>query len=234
MQKTPPAEILIPNNKEYSYSLLCWFFFLIGTPALLSLIPAFQGTDLRSNFLYNLAVSVGNFSLVLLLFRDFLYRSLIPLPVIFIGAFSGFLASYGLNTLLSVLLSFVVSDLELVVENANQNAIQLLVETYSFPMSCMVVVMTPFVEEILFRGTIFGPLSKKNVLLAYVVSMVLFAGMHISSSIGAYPPLVLFLSFLEYLPVSFVLCYVYHKFRSIWVPIALHGAMNLFSVLLSL
>lgn len=200
---------------------------------LLAFVPAFQSSDLHSNFLYNLAISVGNFSLVLLLFRDFLFRSLIPPLVMLVAAFFGLLATMGLNNLMSVIVSLIASSMSVEMGNVNQSSINSLIANYPFPVGFMVVVMTPVVEEVLFRGTLFGPLSKKNLFLAYAVSMGTFSAMHLISSIGVYPAIVIFLDFLEYLPAGFVLCFCYKRFGSIWAPIALHGLLNLIPVLLS-
>ena len=226
------AEVITLNKKERSLALLCWVAYFLGIPLLLGMFPTLTGEDQRSQFLYNLAFYVVSFSLLLMVFRNFLYRSKMPLGILFVASFFGLLATYGLSNLFGSILHAVVYALSLERENLNQVAVEAYMEAYRFPMLLNIVILAPVVEEILFRGTIFGPLCKKNTFLAYAASMSLFSAMHILSFIGHQSYVELLISFLEYLPAGFTLCFCYHRYHSIWVPIAVHGLMNLLSSLL--
>lgn len=226
------TSLIAPSKKELPGSLLCWIAYLVGIPLLLGQLPYFQEDSLRTQFLYNLSVSVCCFSLILLVFRDFLFRSRMPLSLFLFACFFGFLAVYGINNLMSYVLLILLQFLPIEPENMNQIAVESFLQTYRLPMILNVVILSPVIEEVLFRGTIFGPLCKKNRILAYAASMAAFSAMHVVSYIGAQPLPVLLISFVEYLPAGFALCWCYQFYGSIWVPITIHGLMNLISSLL--
>ena len=232
MPSSNSKELIVPNKKELPLSLLCWFAYLLGIPLLLGLIPSLKGEDLHSQFMYNLAFYVVSFSLILIAFRNFLFRSKMPFPIFLVAVFFGLLATYGLENFFGSILYTFLQFFPIERENLNQSAVVSFLEAYRVPMILNIVVLAPLVEEILFRGTIFGPLCKKSPFLAYVASMTVFSAMHVLGFIGQQSPVELLISFLEYLPAGFALCFCYHHFRSIWVPITVHGLMNLLSTML--
>jgi uncharacterized protein len=82
-------------------------------------------------------------------------------------------------------------------------------------------VIAPFVEELLFRGLLYGWLrSRWGVVPAVIVSSALFAVAH------PYPPL---------MPALFamgaVLAYVYERYKSLYPAVLLHGIQNGLAVL---
>lgn len=232
MPSSKSKELIAPNKKELPLSFLCWFAYLLGFPLLLSLFPALNGEELHKQFLYNLALYVLSFSLILLVYRDFLFRSKMPFPIFLVAVFFGLLATYGLSNFFGSILYTFLQFFPIERENLNQSTVVSFLQAYRIPMILQVVILAPVVEEILFRGTIFGPLCKKSPFLAYVASMALFSAMHILGSIGDQTFLELLISFVEYLPAGFALCFCYQHYRSIWVPIAVHGLMNLLSTML--
>lgn len=226
--------LIVPSQKELLWGLLCWFSFLLGIPLLVSAIPFFRESSLRVNFLYDLTVSVCLFVLVLAVFRNFLFRSRLPFFLLLLTCLFGFIGTMGLNSLWGIFLSFLLPFLEESPTNMNQELVNSFLAAYSGPMILNVALLAPFVEELLFRGTLFAPLCKKSPLLAYVVSMTAFAGLHVMSYIGVQHWSVLLFSFLQYLPAGFILCWSYQRAYSIWAPITLHGLMNLYSSLMIL
>jgi membrane protease YdiL (CAAX protease family) len=69
----------------------------------------------------------------------------------------------------------------------------------------LAVLIGPVVEEVLFRGVVFGSIRQKNRILAYVVSMVLFSVYHIWQYCGGLRgPHALHYA-IQYLPVCFAL-----------------------------
>lgn len=222
--------LVSPTQKELWGGFACFAAYLIGIPLLLSVcFPYFSGEGVSVQFHYNVTVSVCNFLMVLIVFRKFLYRSQLPFLLLALTCLFGFLGTHALESLWWILLSFFQGWLPETPTNMNQASLELLLDSYRGHMLVITVVLGPFVEEILFRGVIFAPLCKKSPLLAYVLSMTAFAGLHILSFIGVQHWAVLLFSFLQYLPAGFVLCWSYQRSRSIWAPIVLHGLLNLYS-----
>lgn len=100
----------------------------------------------------------------------------------------------------------------------------------------VVALLRPAVEEILYRGLLFGSLRKRSRALAYGVSAGLFA----LSNVWQYVPtpdggwLYLLLA-VQYLPLGLVECWVYDVSGSVYTPmvlrVALQGAFLLFALM---
>ena len=91
------------------------------------------------------------------------------------------------------------------------------------------MLLTPLVEELMFRGGIFGLLRRRSRVLAYAGSILLFAVYHTWQYALTDPRNWLYL--LQYLPASFALCRCYEKTESIWTPILFHVLNNGVSLL---
>ena len=63
-------------------------------------------------------------------------------------------------------------------------------------------------------------------LLAYALSTVIFAMIHISGYIGIYDAKLLFCCFLQYIPAGLCLAWAYARADSIFAPILMHMAIN--------
>ncbi|MCL2563245.1 MAG: CPBP family intramembrane metalloprotease [Oscillospiraceae bacterium] len=134
--------------------------------------------------------------------------------------------AYGLGALLLILAPDAV--------NHNQEAIEEIVRQSFFPALFMTVILAPILEELLFRGAIFAPLRKKNRILAYVVSVLTFAFLHIATTVFfGNPNADILLIMLLYIPPGLVFAWVYEKSGTIWAPIILHAVWNLFATLMS-
>ena len=93
-------------------------------------------------------------------------------------------------------------------------------------MAAAAVIMAPIVEEALFRGMIFGSLREKHLVLAYVVSMVLFSLYHVWQFAIVEQSFTVLLSAAAYLPIAFVLAFCYDYSGSIWTGIFFHMFYN--------
>ncbi len=92
----------------------------------------------------------------------------------------------------------------------------------------IVVLLRPAVEEILFRGLLFGSLRKKSRALAYGVSAGLFALVSVWQyalvpEVGGALHL---LRFIQYLPLGLVECWVYDVSGSVYTPMVLRMALQ--------
>lgn len=100
-------------------------------------------------------------------------------------------------------------------------------------MFAIAVFMAPLVEEPLFRGLVFGGLRKRSRVLAYAVSVGLFALYHVWQYAVVYSDPSYLRFALNYVPVSIALAFSYEKTGSIWVPIGFHMLINGLSMAIS-
>ena len=92
----------------------------------------------------------------------------------------------------------------------------------------MCCVMAPIVEEILFRGLLFGALRPYNRVLAWIISVAAFCLYHVWQYALDDPALLL--SALLYLPGSLAFNFAYERGGSLWPPILYHALINLMAV----
>ena len=91
-------------------------------------------------------------------------------------------------------------------------------------MSAMAVFMAPIVEECMFRAGIFGTLRRYSRWGAYLVATLAFSFYHVWSYALVDP--IYWLYFIQYVPVSLLLCRVYERTNSIWGSIFFHMLVN--------
>jgi len=84
----------------------------------------------------------------------------------------------------------------------------------------------PLLEEVLFRGVLFGILRTRSRVGAYVTSVLLFSVYHVWQYALAYMDLRVLLYAVQYFPVSIALCWCYEKGGTLWSPIFLHMLVN--------
>ena len=94
-----------------------------------------------------------------------------------------------------------------------------------------IVFLVPASEEILYRGLVFGAIRKKNCILAYVISILLFAAIHVIPYLGNEPIVLSLLSFVAYVPAGLILALSYEISDNIWTPIFIHTVINTIAVL---
>ncbi|MDD6188445.1 MAG: type II CAAX endopeptidase family protein [Clostridiales bacterium] len=101
-------------------------------------------------------------------------------------------------------------------------------------MPIVSIILAPIVEEVLFRGVVFGGLRHKSRALAYIVSFLVFGFYCVWSRFFSGFGWELLIDFLYYLPVSLALCWCYEKGGSIWAPVLLHMLINILSISLTI
>ena len=94
----------------------------------------------------------------------------------------------------------------------------------------VLLLLAPFVEEVLFRGLVFGNLRSKSRVGAYAASCLLFALLHVWQFAVAGQDGASFLLMLQYLVPGVVLAWVYERSGTLWTAIALHAGVNALSV----
>lgn len=85
------------------------------------------------------------------------------------------------------------------------------------------VLLPPVVEEVIFRGFLFGGLrTKLNFAWATFITSILFAVPHLFASSEG----LLWVAGVDTFVLSVVLCYLREKTGALWAPIAVHGIKN--------
>ena len=131
----------------------------------------------------------------------------------------------------SILINFLIFTLDPEFMNANDSAISSMTSE-SFPLMAIgIVLLVPPVEELLFRGVVFGQLYNTHPILAYIVSALVFSAIHVVGYIGSVPIFRLLLSLLQYIPISLCLARAYEKTGSIFAPVLIHSIINFIGVL---
>ena len=217
--------------REYAAALLWLPVHLVLLPFLcVRLIEAGRLTESQANLL---VYGVGAAALCLLCFT-FLRRDFDPLCDRPFACLLEIFLSYGLmlgcnllaSTVLTLLENFLAGSGELL--NQNNEALLDLAAEDENSMTAVAVFLAPLMEELIFRGGIFGLVRKKSRAWAYAASALLFSFYHIWGYALADPGYWLY--FLQYLPAGLLLCRCYERTNSIWCSIFFHMLVNLVSL----
>ena len=109
-------------------------------------------------------------------------------------------------------------------ENPNNAALEALASRDLGKMQAVAIFLSPLVEELMFRGGIYGLLRRRSRIAATLVCILLFSVYHTWQYALLDP--VKWLYLLQYLPASWVLCRVYEKTETIWTPLLFHMLNN--------
>ena len=143
----------------------------------------------------------------------------------FFGGVSYFLLSFLASGVLFAILGDQTT-------NPNNDAILNMAKESPRAVIALAVFIAPVVEEVLFRGVVFGSLAPKHRRLAFVVSIALFALYHIWQYALGTMDVTMFIYMIAYIPAGYALAWVYEKTSSIWAPIFLHMLINIISMLI--
>lgn len=206
-----------------------WAFQLFLLPSILSavngiLTKPFSGAEI--NFLFFLI----NFLAVILIFHVFLgrsFRQVTAHPAYFCQAVILGLVAYFAC---AFLVEKCVRLLDPGFHNYNDASIAALGSGNYFLTALGTVVFVPAAEECFYRGLFFRHISGKSLWAAYLLSVLVFAVVHIIGFIGVYSPLGILLSFLQYLPAGLCLAWSYAKSGTIFAPILIHTIINAYGI----
>lgn len=174
----------------------------------------------------NAAYYIVNFIITALLFRRFLAYSL-PIAadhfLKFLKALvMGFVLYEGFQVLTVMIATFIFPSFV----TPNDDVIRGMAGQNYRVMWVGAVLLAPIVEETLVRGLIFSNIRRKNRLLSYILTALVFAALHILSYILDMDVLSILLNLLVYGLPSIALCACYEMSGTIWAPIALHMIIN--------
>ena len=138
----------------------------------------------------------------------------------------GLVALYGLNELVYRLTRLVVSNQT----NLNDTTISAQIEDAPHMTLLIVIFLAPFVEEVLFRGLVFGCLKEKSRIFAYILSCALFAFLHVWTAAVSNWDLGYLILMLQYLVPGLVFAWAYEHSGTLWTSILLHMLVNALSL----
>lgn len=152
-------------------------------------------------------------------FLDNLNRSLTTLAV-------GLLVFYGANELLYRVFNVLFDS------HTNLHDMTIAASISSAPrMTALIVIfLAPFVEEVLFRGLVFGCLREHSRAVAYAASCLLFAFLHVwtfALSAGNIGYLTLMI---QYLVPGLIFAWAFDHSGTLWTSILLHASVNALSL----
>ena len=170
------------------------------------------------------------FAVTVIIFHGFLARTsrhlVDNLGLACKSAAVGLVGLYGLNELVYRLTNLVFTNHT----NLNDTTISAQVNDAPHMTLLIVIFLAPFVEEVLFRGLVFGNLKSRSRALAYVVSCLLFALLHVWQFAVVKQDVTYFLLMIQYLVPGLVLAWAYDHSGTLWASIGLHAAVNALSV----
>ena len=134
----------------------------------------------------------------------------------------GLVALYGLNELVYRLTNLVVTNRT----NLNDVAISAQIQDAPHMTMLIVLLLAPFVEEVLFRGLVFGSLRRYSRVAAWLASVLLFLLYSVWTFAVAYGDVRYLLLAVQYLPMALALTWCYDRGGSIWSAAALHIVLN--------
>lgn len=138
----------------------------------------------------------------------------------------GLVALYGLNELAGRLLGLVMRSQT----NLNDASIAGRIGAAPWSTVLIVVFLAPVVEETLFRGYLFGNLREVNRPLAYAVSCLLFALLHVWRIAAAGRDPAYLLLAVQYLIPGAVMAWTYERSGCLWGSVLLHASVNALAV----
>ena len=135
---------------------------------------------------------------------------------------TGMVGFYGLNEISYRVLDLILGRI------TNLNDVAISAQIHDAPRSTLLIIifLAPFVEEVLFRGYIFGNLRATSRTAAYIVSCLLFAFLHVWQFAVIHRDLSYFLLMLQYLVPGLAFAWTYEKSGTLWGSVLLHAAVN--------
>ena len=218
------------NRNELRFGWLYYPIQFLFLPLLIEIVFEKAGFPLSAAWL-NTLYFILNFCFILLIFRKFLKKNLkvaVHKPFIcLLFAVAGVFTYMILGELVGLLILKLKPDFF----NVNDSYINQMVRENSVLLPLSIIFLVPVAEEALYRGLMFGAIYNRNKVLAFTVSTLAFAAIHVIGYIGHYPPSHLALCLLQYLPAGLTFGLVYAITDTIWTPILMHIFINAIGML---
>ena len=116
----------------------------------------------------------------------------------------------------------------------NENQLQVMTMVRNFPLIGVIftVFAAPIIEELTYRYYLYKGIEKKSVVLAFIVTVFLFAAMHLIPSLSSGTFVQDLRSLPAYMLASFLFTFAYYRSKKIGVPIIAHMIYNGFAVMM--
>ena len=225
-------DIPFENRMTKTQTILGWCYLPMHVailPLLLGLLQAFSPDpmdDAKLNLIYYL---IG-IAFCLTAQFTFLRRSFDRLAENFKLCLLTMLLALMMDYALSGAAALLLLLVDGVVENPNNAAVMDMAAQDSGVVRAIGIFLAPIVEEILFRGVVFGSLRTRSRLWAYVVSVAAFSIYHVWQYAAVTGDAAMLLYALQYIPVSIVLAWAYERSGCIWTNIFFHMGFNALSL----
>lgn len=218
------------THKEMLLGCGYWLISLFVLPTALRLVCYLLGISLSLSAL-NILFFAINFACVVGIFHKFLWESVkvawVNLRKCLLCAARGLLIYYFLTFVVSLIIApWIGPDFS----NINDDAILELAKEHTGVFAFCTVFLVPVTEEVFFRGLIFQGYFRKNAKLAFLLSVLCFAAIHILDFIGSTDWKTLLACFVQYLPAGIALANAYVASDTIVTPIVMHITINLIAV----
>lgn len=175
------------------------------------------------------------FSLSVWIFRRFLLESFqVPLVTpgqilvkALLAAIISQLSTLLTNDLIFYFLPnyFLYTDLGPLFYNTVWESVVPLAQQSTILSALCLVVSLPVIEELLFRGLLFGALYRRSPLAGFLLTLVLYSFIRLLPVLGE-DPLYLGVCALQYIPMTIYLSWVYVRSDTIAAPMLAHMLMN--------
>ena len=217
------------NETERIAGTIFFIVYLLVMPLLLerlfSLVETLLGMRIESAFrsaLYYYFL----FAVTLIIFHRFLAftssRFFDSLDRSLTALFLSLLVFYGANELMYRVLSLFFTNRP----NLNDTVIAASLGGAPRTTALIVVFLAPFVEEVLFRGLVFGCLKDMSRVAAYVVSAALFSLLHVWTFASWQWSFTHIILTLQYLVPGLVFAWAFDRSGTLWTSILLHAIVN--------
>lgn len=224
-----PAKNFTPDLTK-SETVLGWLYLLVHVivlPVLIGLMPLVWPGALPSAAIVNTGYYAVGIVWLALFFRKLLRREFDRLCDHFLGCVSGLAMAFFVWYILMMLVQLLFMALGTEIpSNPNDLTIESLAQMDRGPIMVTAVFMAPILEEVLFRGVVFQSIRKKHRILAYVVSIGLFAVYHIWQYALAEWDLTILLYAVQYIPITLAITWAYERSGSLWTAIFFHMLNN--------
>lgn len=221
---------VFPNQRLTLWAIGYLLFQMLALPTILTLVFFLANLPLDNSRLYFLYYIVNFTAMVVISWRfleDSLRHALKNLGAVLITAVVGFFAYRFSSTLVDLGIYYFFPNFS----NVNDANIATMAHG-ALPMwAFATIVLVPPVEELIFRGALFGGIYRHNKILGWIVSVLGFALVHTAGYIGQYSWNTLLICTVQYLPAGICFAAAYRKSGNIFTPILMHAAVNSIAML---
>ena len=216
------------NQMTRTQIILGWIYLLLHVavlPFLLGLLAQYWPepmSEATANLIYYAAGIVFCLTAMFSFLRRSFDRLVDNLRLCLLTILVALMLDYALSGAAALLLMLVDG----LVENPNNSAVMEMADQSGGTIKAIGIFLAPIVEEVLFRGVLFGSIRMRSRLWAYIASVAAFALYHVWQYAAASGDAAMLLYALQYIPVSIVLAWAYERSGSIWTNIFFHMGFN--------